>query len=63
MQKIKNEHDFFFVYSLFLKTKLPNFENILKKCLLKGFLKNVNSIRIYPKLCHLGFQIDVMLAP
>jgi hypothetical protein len=52
-----------FVYSLFLKKKLQNFENILKKCFLKGFLKNVNSIRIYPKLRHLGFQIDVMLAP
>jgi len=50
-----------FVYSLSLKRNLPNFENILKNCLFKSFLENVGSIRIYPKLSHLGFQIDVML--
>jgi hypothetical protein len=49
MEKMKNENEYFVSIFLVSKIFLPNFENILKKCLLKVFLKNVNSTVIHPK--------------
>jgi hypothetical protein len=61
MQKIKTNNEYFVSIFLVSEMFLPNFENILKKCLFKMFLKNVSSTTIHPKLSHQGLQIDVML--